>query len=382
MDSLTKARQIMNPTTQAFNQVINSAHQVLQQRAQQLSQLPNQMATRRAQELQNNYSVVKPYIDQAIEGFTSPGGATGDKLTKYGDVSPYALGAFIGATSGMGGDAKAGAKVGEEVLTDGAKFQKALLASDRFKGLGNNMLEKAISVLRPGQAAVGADTFKTGKLVARERFNIPALKKIGAGSDRDVYDLGNGNVMKVTKTSRGLTQNVSSADYYAEDAGLIPQTIEQGKNYLVKEKIAPPDANTKAMVKELQNLSLTRGSDYYTRTDYAKEQQRAIEILNKYGYPGDEVMNYGDVLWGDFKRIKNWGTKDGKPMLIDEGSLNGQLTTGDQFHGQNLRDPEFRDIYNQSRAAKLKFGDADKNTMYGIGAISGASMMNQNQQQQ
>jgi hypothetical protein len=30
MDSLTKARQIMNPTTQAFNQIINSAYQMLQ----------------------------------------------------------------------------------------------------------------------------------------------------------------------------------------------------------------------------------------------------------------------------------------------------------------------------------------------------------------
>jgi hypothetical protein len=100
--------------------------------------------------------------------------------------------------------------------------------------------------LREGQPEIGKGS---EDLVARERFDIPKLEKVSfGGSDRDVYDLGDGKVLKVAKNSRGLDQNASSVDYYAEDAGLIPTTYEQGSNYVVKAKVLPPDANTKKMV--------------------------------------------------------------------------------------------------------------------------------------
>lgn len=215
----------------------------------------------------------------------------------------------------------------------------------------------------------------TSDMVARERFNIPKLKKIGAGSDRDVYDLGNDAVLKITKTSRGLSQNASSADYYAENSGLIPKTIEEGKNYLVKEKVLPPDKNVKAMIKELSEVGVPMGEN----TNYAlfdKQRQKFINVLNKYGFPGDDLLNY-DPLWMDLTRIKNWGTtKEGLPIMLDEGNLNGRfvkenITNG--IGGKNLQDPEFFDIYNQSRMAKKKFGDLDRNTMYGVGGLLGGA---------
>jgi hypothetical protein len=85
-------------------------------------------------------------------------------------------------------------------------------------------------ILRPGQSPFG-DNFQNTEKLARERFDIPNLQKIGAGTDRVVYDAGD-NVIKVAKSARGLTQN--QGDYLAEDWGLIPKTIESGRNYKVE----------------------------------------------------------------------------------------------------------------------------------------------------
>lgn len=228
-------------------------------------------------------------------------------------------------------------------------------------------------VLRNGQPAIDVSR-NYPDTVARDRFNIPALKKISfGGSDRDVYDLGNGAVLKVSKSSRGLTQNHYSSDHYAEGAGLIPKTLEVGKNYVVKEKVNLPNAQTRVMVKKLQDLNqfyLTGNMGGFD--NHQKELQKAAQIMNDHGYNGDDLLNYSP-LWGDVKALRNWGTtNEGNPVMLDEGTLNGKLVL-EHAGTKNMTDPEFRDIYNQSRAAKKRFGDTDKKTMYGVGAaLTGA----------
>lgn len=270
-----------------------------------------------------------------------------------------------------------------------ARFEKeigdVLKKNDEFAGqrgfIKNPFAhEEAQSGLRPGQPPIGSDWNPTtesrinlDETVARERFDIPNLKKVSfGGSDRDVYELPSGNVLKVAKTSRGLDQNAFSSDYYAEDAGLIPNTIEKGKNYIVKERVNPPDENTKRMIAEINKLdtfSLNGKMGGYNRA--FAERQKAYQIMDKYGYPGDDLANY-DPMWGDISAVRNWGTKDGKPILIDEGTLDGSLVENAKKSAtggtKNLNDPEFRAAYDQSRAAKKKFGDTDAKTMYGIGA--------------
>lgn len=234
---------------------------------------------------------------------------------------------------------------------------------------------KVFNALREGQLPIGRGSMKD--TVARERFDIPNLPKVSfGGSDRDVYDLGDGKVLKVLKTARGIRQNDYSSDYYAEGAGLIPNTIEEGKNYVVKEKVNPPDTNTKKMVDELKKLDVTALVGKMGGFDkHQSEVEKAVQIMEKYGYSGSDFQNY-NPLWGDVSAVRNWGTTaEGKPILLDEGTLNGELVLGHQTGGRNMSDPEFRDIYNQSRAAKKKFGDKDAKTMYGIGgaALLGAT---------
>jgi thiol-disulfide isomerase/thioredoxin len=210
-------------------------------------------------------------------------------------------------------------------------------------------------------------------VVARERFNIPELKKLSfGGSDRDVYELANGNVLKIAKTRRGLAQN-QMADWFASSEGLIPEIKEIGKNYVVFEKVAPPDANVKKMVAELKKVGTPMKffRDNAGRDAYYAKIDEFIAVMEKYGYPAEELRNYGDnLLWGDFSAIRNWGTKDGVPIHLDEGSLNGsfvQQFANDSKQGiKNMNDPQFREIYTISKKLREKFGDLDGKTMYGL----------------
>lgn len=228
-------------------------------------------------------------------------------------------------------------------------------------------IKEAPAKLRVGQE----ENARTDDFVARERYDIPNLKKISfGGSDRDVYDLGDNRVLKVAKSSRGLDQNASSSDYYAEDRGPIPKTFETGKNYLVKEKVLPPDSRVRKMIKDLLTVRTFYGdpNTSWNPKDNQISKEKLVEVLEKYGYPGQELFNY-DPLWGDLLAVRNWGVSlEGKPMLLDEGTLNGGLVrNSSRAKGKtDLQNPEFREVYNQSRAAKKKYGDTDQKTKYNL----------------
>lgn len=235
-----------------------------------------------------------------------------------------------------------------------------------------------VSALRKDQPKISDEFSSFEGTVARERFDIPNLEKISfGGSDRDVYDLGDGKALKVVKSSRGLDQNLAASDYYAQDAGLIPKTYEVGDNYVVVEKVNKPDARTKQVVKDIQEAFSERNvlSKPY-------ETPSALnDVSDKYRAAGDDeiadwITEYGNynLLTNDFTAIRNWGTKEnGMPVLIDEGTLDSELVsrnmertnTGTVKSKKNLENPEFADVYHRSKAAKKRLGDADPKTMYG-----------------
>lgn len=273
-------------------------------------------------------------------------------------------------------------KIWGEAQVSKPSLREAMKANKGSVNIGNIIedIKAKGSILREGQPKISNSGDYFEGVVARERFNIPALKKISfGGSDRDVYDLEDGKVLKVVKTARGIRQNDYSHDYYAEDAGLIPKTYEVGDNYIVKEKVYPPDARTKAMIKDIQELPSVM------RHDQGKYYEIMNKLDQKYGADGEDMynfsdlLNYGDILVGDLKAVRNWGvTKEGKPILLDEGTLNGQLISGHTTGNRNLDNPEFRNLYNKSKQAKKLFADRDSKTMYsaaGLGLL-GANEVN------
>lgn len=271
---------------------------------------------------------------------------------------------------GLGTYKKFGNEIGD--FLDKQNFGSKVLPKESIESV-----IKEVESLRPNQKPIGAEMFKRDDsfvqmddVVARERFDVANLKKVSfGGSDRDVYELDTGDVVKIAKSARGLAQN-SMADWYAADMGLIPKIKEIGRNFVVFEKVDVPDANVKAMVKELKEI----GQPFRQQGDSQKYFRTITELQDKmeeFGYAGSELANYGDdLLWGDFLSIRNWGTKGGKPIHLDEGSLNGRFVK--EFADKaaqgikNLDDPEFRDIYEISKNLRKKYGDIGGKTMYGI----------------
>jgi hypothetical protein len=207
--------------------------------------------------------------------------------------------------------------------------------------------------------------------VARERFDIPKLKKIGEGSDRVVFDLKDGKVLKIAKTPRGLEQNIYEGDYYLSGT-ILPETFERGLNYVVVEKISPAitrtidlgiaDINIESDRKGIGKLNdLLKKLKQFTQKDFDNHNVALQDILAEYDLT--DIMNY-DVIWNDFTAKRNWGLKDGEPLHLDGGTFGG-IQMLDRFKGQKpLSDPEFRDIYNKSKKAKIENKDVDKFTKF------------------
>jgi hypothetical protein len=206
-----------------------------------------------------------------------------------------------------------------------------------------------LSVIRTGDR-IGRD-YDT-ELVARERFNLPSLPKISSGgSDRDVYDLGDGRVLKVAKTARGLAQNDHEGESVLSD--ITPELFEKGLNYVVVEKVdSNLDKAALAMLKELGK---------FTQSDFDRKTPELQEVLRKYEL--EDIMAY-DVLWLDFLAKRNWGMRDGKPVHLDGGTFGG-VPMINEFRGvKNLDDKWFREAWQRSKDAKMQYGDTDKATMY------------------
>jgi hypothetical protein len=209
-----------------------------------------------------------------------------------------------------------------------------------------------------GDANIGFQ-YDTDK-VARERFNIPKLNKIGSGSDRVVFDIGNGRVLKVAKTARGLEQNIYEGDAYLT---VVPKIFERGLNYVVVEKadrlkasdMVPTYDENGDQVGEARASEMIKDLQKFGQKDLDSAGSKLQDVLMKYGL--EDVMSY-NVLWGDFSAIRNWGYKDGMPLHVDGGTFGG-VDMLKSRSSKNLTDPEFREIYDKSRKAKKEFGDTD-----------------------
>lgn len=255
--------------------------------------------------------------------------------------------------------------VGEDAKT------KAVGGGSKRVGLGTVGTKKGKPRVKSQIQTEGTSLFRTEEnanigfqydtdKVARERFNIYRLKKIGAGSDRVVFDLGDGKVLKVAKTARGLEQNIYEGDGYLT---IIPNVFERGLNYVVTEKadrlkaadMVPVYNEDGDQTGEVRASEMINELQRFNQKDFDNHRGEVQDVLMKYGL--QDAINY-NVLWPDFTRIANWGYKDGMPLHTDGGTFGGvdMLTSRPS---KSLTDPEFREIYEKSKKAKKEFGDND-----------------------
>ena len=154
-------------------------------------------------------------------------------------------------------------------------------------------------------------------LIAAQRFgaeNIKKLEKIGEGRDRKVYALDDDKVLKIAKNPAGLAQNEQESDLrYIDNL----EFEEQGKDYVVTERVPRNDSKIKKFLAPLKDLSQIDAEKH------SSEYQDALEKINK-----SDLDNY-NVAMNDLKRPSSWGIKNGEPVLIDAGALSIQATNKD-----------------------------------------------------
>lgn len=177
---------------------------------------------------------------------------------------------------------------------------------------------------------------------AHERFDLKDAELINrGGSDRSTYELPDEKIIKIVKTARGLAQNQMEG----YDVKFVPELLEKGKDYVVVENCPRDDQKSNKMLKPFQKFS---SRDWATKD---KELLKEIDNLNE-EYPDcdfDRIPDF-DLIWGDFKKAKNWGWSN-KPYLIDAGTLDRRIM--DKEYVKQFR-KEWFDIVKKRREAKHK----------------------------
>lgn len=175
---------------------------------------------------------------------------------------------------------------------------------------------------------------------AHERFDLGEAKLLSrGGSDRSSYEMPDGKIIKIVKTARGLAQNQMEGT-----TEFVPDLYERGKDYVIVENCPRDDKKTEKLLKPFQDFS---------SKDWVKKPKELLKEIEKLDakYPGcelDSIPNY-DIIWGDFKKAKNWGWNHDEPYMIDAGTLNRDIM--DKSYVKQFRE-EWFDIVRTRRKAK------------------------------
>lgn len=131
-------------------------------------------------------------------------------------------------------------------------------------------------------------------------LNNNIYQRLGSGSGRRVFDLGNGFVVKVAKNNRGLAQNRTEYAIYGKDeSGLIAKipAISEDFSYLIMEKA------------EKINHMLVVWNHFNVRNNREMVQLPVFR----------ELYLKHELLFADLYRPTNWGLVEGRPVIVDYG---------------------------------------------------------------
>lgn len=123
---------------------------------------------------------------------------------------------------------------------------------------------------------------------------------IGSGSCREVFDLGNGYVVKIAKNAAGIAQN--KTEYYIsryDNSNLFAKVIDVSKNF--------------------EFLIMERADKVYNIT----EIWRYFDVKSKKEmFDLKQIKNISqsyNLLLCDLNRQSSWGVINGRPVIIDYG---------------------------------------------------------------
>lgn len=151
---------------------------------------------------------------------------------------------------------------------------------------------------------------------AKNKFDINKLQKIWKWSDRIVYDLWDGNVLKVAVNPRWIDQNMWALNIKLQDAWIVPKVKEIWKDYVIMKKV--PNYN------QLWKVEQEKLEKFVTKINDVIVQEKKISELNKilkeYWWEEIAKLDPKTFWWGDLQ-VKNLSYIWWKPVLIDEWTI-------------------------------------------------------------
>lgn len=123
---------------------------------------------------------------------------------------------------------------------------------------------------------------------------------IGSGSSRNVFDLGNGYVMKAAKNIAGIAQNKSEYRISSMDSSnLFAEVIRVSENFNIL--IMRKAYKIKDFWDILDYFKVGSGEELFSLREFQ-------DIQYKY-----------NLLSSDLSRTSSWGMINGRPTIIDYG---------------------------------------------------------------
>lgn len=125
-------------------------------------------------------------------------------------------------------------------------------------------------------------------------------KYIGSGSCRDVFDLGNGYVVKVASNRAGIAQNKAEYRISRKDhSGLFAKVVQVSNDFKFL-----------IMVKATKLYNIE-----YVWMYFNVKNERELTSLPEF----QKLKEDYNLVLGDFERKSSWGIINGKPVIIDYG---------------------------------------------------------------
>lgn len=165
---------------------------------------------------------------------------------------------------------------------------------------------------------------------ARIKYVQSRFPKIGMGSSRVVFDIGDGKVLKLARNEKGKAQNEAESDYYLTSSPYIPDVFEHDdENYLwiISEKASKI---TKKEFEKLTGISFEKfvngintqykkinGKQFFGK-ELSKEEMDELWEIDFCRDMFDLIGSF-DLLPGDMGRINSWGKIKDKAVLVDAG---------------------------------------------------------------
>jgi len=160
---------------------------------------------------------------------------------------------------------------------------------------------------------------------ARKNYAERNLKHLSSGSSRIVYLTPSKTIIKLAKNDKGIAQNKAEANPEMKSK-YLNQIISSSKNDAWLET----HYLDKITEKEFEQMTGLKFEDFGDSLRYGLkdvsgnkdiEKPKEFEKVSKTDIY-KELRDIGErfkLLPGDIARISSWGTKDGRPILIDAG---------------------------------------------------------------